>query len=193
MSTLGSFIWSIADQLRGPYRPNQYGNVILPFTILRRLDCILEPDRDDGARAGGEVRQPEPAQGRGQEGHRAAVLQHLELRLRQPPGRRRRAGGQPGRLHRPVLAPTSTCSSTSTSRRRSSPWRRRGSCARSSSPSRPSTCTRTSCPTPTWAMRSSTSSASSTRPRTRPPVTTTPRGTRSGCWSTCSSPRRTPT
>ena len=46
MSTLGSFIWSIADQLRGPYRPNQYGTVILPFTILRRLDCILEPDRD---------------------------------------------------------------------------------------------------------------------------------------------------
>nr|WP_258544538.1 class I SAM-dependent DNA methyltransferase [Micromonospora provocatoris] len=46
VSTLGSFIWSIADQLRGPYRPNQYGNVILPLTILRRLDCILEPDRD---------------------------------------------------------------------------------------------------------------------------------------------------
>lgn len=45
MSTLGSFIWSIADQLRGPYRPNQYGNVILPLTILRRLDCILDPDR----------------------------------------------------------------------------------------------------------------------------------------------------
>ncbi|WP_030546333.1 class I SAM-dependent DNA methyltransferase [Streptomyces albus] len=45
MSTLGSFIWSIADQLRGPYRPNQYGTVILPFTILRRLDCVLEPDR----------------------------------------------------------------------------------------------------------------------------------------------------
>lgn len=46
MSTLGSFIWSIADQLRGPYRPNQYGNVILPMTIMRRLDCILEPDRE---------------------------------------------------------------------------------------------------------------------------------------------------
>ncbi|SDE20460.1 type I restriction-modification system subunit M [Glycomyces harbinensis] len=46
MSALGSFIWSIADQLRGPYRPNQYGNVILPLTILRRLDCILEPDRE---------------------------------------------------------------------------------------------------------------------------------------------------
>jgi type I restriction enzyme M protein len=46
VSTLGSFVWSIADQLRGPYRPNQYGSVILPFTILRRLDCILEPDRE---------------------------------------------------------------------------------------------------------------------------------------------------
>jgi type I restriction enzyme M protein len=46
VSSLGTFIWSIADQLRGPYRPNQYGAVILPFTILRRLDCILEPDRD---------------------------------------------------------------------------------------------------------------------------------------------------
>jgi len=46
VSTLGSFIWSIADQLRGPYRPNQYGNVILPLTILRRLDCIIEPDRE---------------------------------------------------------------------------------------------------------------------------------------------------
>ncbi|MFH9265380.1 N-6 DNA methylase [Streptomyces sp. NPDC017546] len=45
MSALGSFIWLIADQLRGPYRPNQYGTVVLPFTILRRLDCILEPDR----------------------------------------------------------------------------------------------------------------------------------------------------
>ncbi|WP_232661600.1 type I restriction-modification system subunit M N-terminal domain-containing protein [Pseudonocardia sp. TRM90224] len=43
LSALGSFIWSIADHLRGPYRPNQYGNVILPLTILRRLDCIRSP------------------------------------------------------------------------------------------------------------------------------------------------------
>ncbi|MFX4288366.1 type I restriction-modification system subunit M N-terminal domain-containing protein [Janibacter sp. G349] len=39
-------MWWIADQLRGPYRPNQYGNVILPLTILRRLECILAPDRE---------------------------------------------------------------------------------------------------------------------------------------------------
>ncbi len=44
--TNANLIWKIADLLRGPYRPNQYGDVILPFTILRRLDCILEPWSD---------------------------------------------------------------------------------------------------------------------------------------------------
>lgn len=45
MSKLGNFVWGIADQLRGVYKPHQYGGVILPFTILRRLDCILAPTR----------------------------------------------------------------------------------------------------------------------------------------------------
>ena len=40
-----SFIWSVADLIRGPYKPNQYGRVILPLTVLRRLDCLLEPTR----------------------------------------------------------------------------------------------------------------------------------------------------
>ncbi|TPX02690.1 hypothetical protein FJ656_21070, partial [Schumannella luteola] len=35
MSNLGSFVWQIADQLRGVYKPHQYGDVILPMTILR--------------------------------------------------------------------------------------------------------------------------------------------------------------
>jgi type I restriction enzyme M protein len=39
---LSSFIWSVADLLRGDYRPSEYGRVILPFTVLRRLDCVLE-------------------------------------------------------------------------------------------------------------------------------------------------------
>ncbi|NMD54395.1 MULTISPECIES: class I SAM-dependent DNA methyltransferase [Tsukamurella] len=47
MSKLGNFVWGIADQLRGVYKPHQYGGVILPFTILRRLDCIMEPHRDE--------------------------------------------------------------------------------------------------------------------------------------------------
>ncbi|WP_328859227.1 type I restriction-modification system subunit M [Williamsia herbipolensis] len=49
MSKLGNFVWGIADQLRGVYKPHQYGSVILPFTVLRRLDCILEPTRDEVA------------------------------------------------------------------------------------------------------------------------------------------------
>ena len=39
---LSSFIWSIADLLRGDYKQSEYGKVILLFTVLRRLDCVLE-------------------------------------------------------------------------------------------------------------------------------------------------------
>lgn len=39
---LSSFIWSVADLLRGDYKQSDYGKVILPFTTLRRLDCVLE-------------------------------------------------------------------------------------------------------------------------------------------------------
>jgi type I restriction enzyme M protein len=46
VSKLGTFVWSIADQLRGPYHQHEYGSVILPMTILRRLDAILEPHRE---------------------------------------------------------------------------------------------------------------------------------------------------
>lgn len=38
---LSAFIWSVADLLRGDYKPHEYGQVILPFTVLRRLDCVL--------------------------------------------------------------------------------------------------------------------------------------------------------
>ena len=39
---LSAFIWSVADLLRGDYKQSEYGKVILPFTVLRRLDCVLE-------------------------------------------------------------------------------------------------------------------------------------------------------
>lgn len=42
---LSSFIWSVADLLRGDYKQSEYGRVILPFTVLRRLDCVLEPTK----------------------------------------------------------------------------------------------------------------------------------------------------
>src|SRR5437870_6380 len=37
-----SFIWSVADLLRGDFKQSEYGKVILPLTVLRRLDCVLE-------------------------------------------------------------------------------------------------------------------------------------------------------
>jgi type I restriction enzyme M protein len=40
------FIWSVADLLRGDYKAHEYGQVILPLTVLRRLDCVLEPTND---------------------------------------------------------------------------------------------------------------------------------------------------
>jgi type I restriction enzyme M protein len=43
--SLSAFIWSVADLLRGDYKQADYGKVILPFTVLRRLDCVLEPSK----------------------------------------------------------------------------------------------------------------------------------------------------
>ncbi len=40
------FIWSIAELLRGNYKQSEYGKVVLPFTVLRRLDCVLVPTKD---------------------------------------------------------------------------------------------------------------------------------------------------
>ncbi|OEC38611.1 restriction endonuclease subunit M [Pseudomonas sp. 1D4] len=43
---LADFIWNVADVLRGDFRQSIYGRIILPFTLLRRLECVLEPTRD---------------------------------------------------------------------------------------------------------------------------------------------------
>src|SRR5690606_16706582 len=40
-----SFIWGIADLLRGSFKAHQYGDIILPFTVLRRLDAVLAPTK----------------------------------------------------------------------------------------------------------------------------------------------------
>jgi type I restriction enzyme M protein len=40
-----AFIWSVADLLRGDYKPSEYGRVVLPLVVLRRLDCVLEPTK----------------------------------------------------------------------------------------------------------------------------------------------------
>lgn len=45
-ANLSAFIWSVADLLRGDYRQSDYGKIILPFTVLRRLDCVLESTKE---------------------------------------------------------------------------------------------------------------------------------------------------
>ena len=61
---LSAFIWSVADLLRGDYKQSDYGKVILPFTVLRRLDCVLEPTKaavlEEKALREGQGLDPEP-------------------------------------------------------------------------------------------------------------------------------------
>jgi type I restriction enzyme M protein len=64
-SEITSFLWQVADRLRGSYKQADYGKVILPFTVLRRLDCVLRPtkqkvlDRHEALK-GGTVKNLEP-------------------------------------------------------------------------------------------------------------------------------------
>ena len=47
-SSISSLIWSSADDvLRGLFKPSEYGRVIFPFVVMRRLDCVLEPKKDE--------------------------------------------------------------------------------------------------------------------------------------------------
>lgn len=44
-SQTAAFLWSVADLLRGDFKQSQYGRIILPFALLRRLECVLEPTK----------------------------------------------------------------------------------------------------------------------------------------------------
>jgi len=46
-SEKADFIWSIADLLRGDYKQSEYQKVILPLTVLRRLDCVTKPNKEN--------------------------------------------------------------------------------------------------------------------------------------------------
>ena len=46
VKTHAAFIWSVADLLRGTYKQSDYGKVILPLVVIRRLDCVLDPTKD---------------------------------------------------------------------------------------------------------------------------------------------------
>jgi type I restriction enzyme M protein len=59
-----AFIWSLAELLRGDYKQSEYGKVILPLTVIRRLDCVLEPTKqavlDKHKELAGKIENVEP-------------------------------------------------------------------------------------------------------------------------------------
>src|SRR5437588_3089075 len=59
-----AFIWSVADLLRGDYKQSEYGKVVLPLTVIRRLDCVLEPTKqavlDKHKELAGRIENVEP-------------------------------------------------------------------------------------------------------------------------------------
>ena len=82
------FVWSIAELLRGPYKPPQYGRVILPLTVLRRLDCVLVPTKEKvlakaAGMKGSKVENIEPILNRvaGQTFHNASPLDFQKLAI----------------------------------------------------------------------------------------------------------------
>ena len=46
MNEKAALIWAIADKLTGVYKPHEYGEIILPLTVIRRFDCILAATKD---------------------------------------------------------------------------------------------------------------------------------------------------
>ena len=66
IQNISSLIWAIADDvLRGTFKPNEYGRIILPFVVLRRLDCVLEQDKKQAIEIYNSLKDsidnPEPA------------------------------------------------------------------------------------------------------------------------------------
>ena len=96
-------IWPIADLLRGDYKRAEYGKVILPLTVLRRLDCVLEPTKEQvlaRAKTRGRSRTSTPSSTAitGVEAYNTSPLDAASHPGRPAPGRR-----QPARLDRGLL------------------------------------------------------------------------------------------
>ncbi len=103
-SEIAEFLWKIADLIKDDYDAKNYEDVILPFTLLRRLDCVLEPTRQ-AVREAAEKYKAIPEQTRdalADAKPQASVLQHLRVFARRTDQAARLTGAQfrrlPGRL-----------------------------------------------------------------------------------------------
>src|SRR5437667_12812870 len=59
-SEIAEFLWKIADLIKDDYDAKDYEDVILPFTLLRRLDCVLEPTREAVRKAAAKYKSAPP-------------------------------------------------------------------------------------------------------------------------------------
>lgn len=152
---LANHAWSVADLLRGDYKQSDYGKVILPFTVLRRLECVLEPTRqkvaEEVARFEGEDIDTDHFLRRAS-GH--SFYNKSDLTLKKIAADPQNAA-QLLQIYVAASPTTPVRSSTSTS----SPSRSRSltapTCSTRSSASSPtSTCTPRTCPTTTWGTSS---------------------------------------
>lgn len=98
-----SLIWSAADTLRGPYKPHEYGLVILPMTVIKRFHDCLVPTHDAVLAAAEKYRAFSVKDGFLREASGYPLLQHLEVYLRDAQGRSGEHRGQLQGLHQRVL------------------------------------------------------------------------------------------
>ena len=122
------FAWSIANLLRGRYKPKEYGEVVLRMTILRRLDCILAPTKDPVHPNG-----PPPATGRARTSSRSSCASAPATPSTTPHSTPCPRSPATSSTSEPTCSPTSTASATtsatssppSDSRSRSNGWTKR--------------------------------------------------------------------
>ena len=82
-----AMIWNVADMLRGPFKPHEYGLVILPMTVVKRFhDCLL-PTHQAVLDTYEKVKKLQVIDGFFAESFRLPVLQHQPVHLRDPAGR----------------------------------------------------------------------------------------------------------
>ena len=102
-SQIVSFIWGVADLIRDTFKRGKYQDVILPLTVLRRLDCVLAPSKlkvmEVQARYQDRIENPK---GLLQTASGFAFYNTLPLRLRQAAGRRPPYCAESAQLHRRV-------------------------------------------------------------------------------------------
>ena len=152
---LANFNWQIADQLRGVYKPYQYGDVILPMTILRRLDALMAGTRDTMRTLAAKNDKPDVLARlvRKQTGlgfYNTSPFDFQRL-LADADGLKDNLIDYITGSHQ-----TSTYSPSSSSRTRSQPLRTTIACTSSCRSSPRSTFTRPTCRTPRWATCSNT-------------------------------------